>query len=117
MAGGGSQIRMIRKIQKACNVKFNTQLCYNVTQFYSEEQKREINRYSISKQITDGNTGKYSREELFGTYSLIKMVFFMRDYWYLLNGIELPNDNEEWVKMRKETILANGEFRKKKEGP
>ena len=36
------------------------------------------------------------------------MVFFMRDYWYVLNGIELPTDNEIWNEKRKGTILVEG---------
>ena len=65
------------------------------------------------KQIDDGVTGKHSKEELYSTYSLINMVRFIRDYWYLLNGIELPTDNEKWNELRKETILVNGSIKKK----
>ena len=107
MGGQREQSKVIRKIQRACNVKFDEQLCYNINQFYSTTHKREINRYVISKQTTDGTSGKYSKEDLFSTYSLLQMVFFMRDYWYRLNGIELPNDNEQWCEARKDTILED----------
>lgn len=115
MAGGGQQQRTIRKLQLACNTKFNEQLCYNVVQFWSDKAKRNINRYTIVKQIDDPATGKHGKEELFSTYSLIQVVYFMRDYWYLLNGIELPTDNEKWNKIREETILAHGNIQTKKE--
>lgn len=115
MAGGGQQQRTIRKLQLACNTKFNEQLCYNVVQFWSDKAKRNINRYTIVKQIDDPATGKRGKEELFGTYSLIQVVYFMRDYWYLLNGIELPTDNEKWNKIREETILVSGNIQAKTE--
>lgn len=114
MSGQREQSRIIRKLQRACNLNFGEQLCYNISQFYSETHKREINRYTLSKQLTDGSTGKHSKEELFSTYSLLQMVFFIRDYWYRLNGIELPNDNEMWCAIRKDTILED-ERRWKKE--
>lgn len=113
MSGQRDQTRIIRKIQRACNLKFNEQLCYNISQFYSETHKREINRYSLTKQITDGTTGKHSKKELFGTYSLIQMVFFIRDYWYRLNGMTLPDDNKKWSDIRKETVLVNDDYWKK----
>ena len=81
---------------------------YNINQWYSDKHKREINRYTLHKQVFDEATGKNVKIELFSTYSLLQMVFFMRDYWYMLNGIELPTDNEIWNKKRKETILADG---------
>ena len=62
----------------------------------------------MHKQVFDEKTGKNTKVELFSTYSLLQMVFFMRDYWYMLNGIELPTDNEKWNKIRKETVLADG---------
>lgn len=113
MAGGGQQQRLIRKIQKACNVLYGEQLLYNINQFYSPQQKREINRYVLLKQIDNPDTGKSSREELYSTYSLINMVCFIRDYWYLLNGLDLPDDNKRWSELRKETILVNGSITKK----
>lgn len=114
MSGQRDQSRIIRKLQRACNLQFGEQLCYNISQFYSETHKREINRYSLTRQITDGTTGKHSKEELFGTYSLIQMVFFIRDYWYRLNGNDIPNDNDIWIEARKDTVLMDDEYWKKK---
>lgn len=108
MGGQRDQSRIIRKLQKACNVVYDEHLCYNITQWYSDTHKREINRYTLHKQVYNEKTGKSDKVELFSTYSLLQMVFFLRDYWYMLNGIELPTDNEMWVEKRKETILANG---------
>lgn len=102
-----NQSRLIRRLQKACNVKFDAHLCYNVTQWYSDIHKREINRYILTRDYTN-EAGKHAKEELFATYSLLQMLFFIRDYWYMLNGIELPTDNEIWNEKRKGTILANG---------
>lgn len=113
MAGGGEQLRTIRKIQRACNLLYDEHLCFNIVQFWSEQEKRNISRYTIVKQYNDKETGKHSKEELFASYSLINTVYFMRDYWYLLNGIELPTDYEKWNELRKETVLCNGSIIKK----
>ena len=68
-----------------------------------------------NKQVFDEKTGENTKVELFSNYSLLQMVFFMRDYWYLLNGIELPTDNETWNKIREETILVSGNIQAKTE--
>lgn len=112
---GGQQQRLIRKIQQACNLKFDEKLCYNVVQFWSEDARRNINRYVIVKQNDNPITGKKGKEELFSTYSLIQAVRFMRDYWYRLNGIELPTDNEKWNEIREGTILGHGNIQAKEE--
>ena len=108
MGGQRDQSRIIRKLQRACNVVYDEHLCYNINQWYSDKHKREIKRYTLHKQVFDEATGKNVKIELFSTYSLLQMVFFLRDYWYMLNGIELPTDNEKWNEKRKETILADG---------
>lgn len=113
MGNQRQQTLAIRKLQRACNLNFDEQLCYNITQFYSTKHKREINRYTLQKQTQDGETGKRDKIELFSTYSLIQMVFFMRDYWFMLNNLPLPTDNEMWNKARKETVL--GEYIKQTE--
>ena len=95
----------IRQLQRACNMQHDAQLCYNITQWQSERHKREINRYTLHKQTYDEKTGKRGKIELFSTYSLIQMVFFVRDYWFMLEGIPLPTDNEFWNEKRKGTIL------------
>lgn len=108
MGGQRQQSYIIRKLQRACNVVYDEHLCYNINQWYSDRHKREINRYTLHKQVYDKKTGKSTKVELFSTYSLLQMVFFLRDYWYMLEGKELPTDNEMWNKKREETILANG---------
>ena len=107
MGGQRDQSRIIRKLQRACNVVYDEHLCYNINQWYSDKHKREINRYVLHKQVFDEKAGKNIKVELFSTYSLLQMVFFMRDYWYMLNGIELPTDNEKWNEIRRGTILED----------
>lgn len=94
-----SNITMIKKLQKALNRKGH-RLLYNTSQFYSDKQDRPITMYYIKKAVLDEETGKNNYTELFKSTSMIQVVLFMRDLWYLANNIELPVDNEEWNKIR-----------------
>ena len=87
---------MIHRLQNAINQKFDDTILYNKQQWYSEEQKRPVTSYVIKKAIWDNDAGKYKNIELFRSYSQIQIVLFLRDYWYQLNGREIPHNNEKW---------------------
>lgn len=93
-----SNSTMIHKLQNAINSKGH-KLLYNKTQFYSEQQDRPVTMYSI-KQVVEGTDKKGKPKnhyiELFQTCSQIQVVLFLRDYWYDINGWEVPTDNEQW---------------------
>lgn len=91
---------MINKLQKACNEKFDARLLYNRTQVYSEKANRTITFLSVRQATTDPVTGKRKNIELFNTTSEVQVVKFLRDYWYELNGWEIPKDDEEWEKQK-----------------
>ena len=38
--------------------------------------------------------------ELFSTYSQLQLVLFLRDYWYTLNGWEVPQNNTVWEEIK-----------------
>ena len=87
---------MIHKLQNAINDK-GYKLLYNKTQFYSEQQDRPINLYTIKQVVPPDNPNKRNRYiELFKSTSQIQIVFFLRDFWYDINGWEVPTDNEMW---------------------
>lgn len=92
---------MIHKLQKACNEKFDARLLYNRTQVYSEKTKKTITFLSIRQATVDPITGKKKNIELFNTTTELYVVLFLRDYWYGLNGWEIPEDNEGWEKEKK----------------
>lgn len=95
---GTSFKQMIHKLQKACNENFDARLLYNRTQVYSEKTNRTITFLSIRQATVDPKTGKRKNIELFNTTSELYVVLFLRDYWYSLNGWEIPKDNEGWEK-------------------
>lgn len=93
-----SNSTMIHKLQNAINSK-GYKLLYNKIQFYSEQQNRPVTQYTI-KQVVDADdlatNKKHNYIELFKTCSQIQVVLFLRDFWYEINGWEVPTDNEVW---------------------
>ena len=94
-----SNSTMIHKLQTAINNKGH-KLLYSTYQFYSEQQKRPVTIYVIKQSIFDEDTGKNSNIELFKSTSQIQIVLFLRDFWYEINGMKLPEDNEQWNQIR-----------------
>lgn len=86
----------IRKLQNALNDKFDAKILYNRTQFYSEQAQKPVTLLVIKQVIWDDAKGKGVQEELFSSTSEIQIVLWLRDYWYELNGWEVPTDNQMW---------------------
>lgn len=86
---------MIHKLQNAINQN-GGKILYEKAQFFSEDQNRPITVYKIAQAL-----GSHQKEKLFESTSMIQIVFFLRDIWYVMQGKELPTDNAEW-----ETIKA-----------
>lgn len=93
---------MILKLQNAINQKFHARILFNKTQWYSEKQERPITLNKISKAVWNEEKQRYMPVELFSSYSQLQIVLFLRDYWYELNGWEVPTDNQVWVKAKQE---------------
>lgn len=90
----------IKKLQKAINENFDAKILINKTQFYSKEADKPLELLVIKKAVWDNDKQKYKNIELFSTPSDIQIVLWLRDYWYELNGWEVPTDNEEWNKAK-----------------
>ena len=88
---------MIYKLQNACNKNFDAKLLYNKTQVYSDKADKPITFLSIKQSVID-EKGKRKNVELFNTTSELYVVMFLRDYWYALNGWEIPKGDEGWEK-------------------
>lgn len=80
----------------AINTKFGEQLLYNRRQFFSKKENRPINMYTIKKSIYNPHKGKDEEIELFKSSSQIQVILYLRDYWFELNGWDVPIDNAEW---------------------
>lgn len=94
-----SNSTMIHKLQTAINSK-GYKLLYNTSQFYSDKQNRPVTQYVI-RQVVSDDTGttpiKRNRHiVLFKSCSQIQVVLFLRDFWFEINGWEVPTDNELW---------------------
>ena len=62
--------------------------------------------YSVSKAIWDENRGRYSSQEIYKSASLVRVIFYLRDMLFLMQGKELPMDNELWNEARPEDFLT-----------
>ena len=91
-----------RKLQTAINQQSGAKIMINTTQWFSEIAGRAITCYIVKQSTTaDGDEKRYRRNvELFSTYSQVQLVLWLRDYYYELNGWEVPTDNELWEKVK-----------------
>ena len=100
-----------KRLQKAINDTFGLRVLINTTQWYSEDKKCAISVYTV-KQVVINENKKKTNIELFKTYSTVQLTLFLRDYWYELNGWDVPTDNPIWEGMKKDyakTGKVNGE--------
>lgn len=93
-------IATARKLQTACNKSFGVKILINTKQWYSKDKDRAVTQYRLIQTIPNEDRAKETNIELFRTYSQIQMVLFLRDYWYKLNGWEVPHDNLEWEEIK-----------------
>ena len=94
---------MIRRLQQAINMR-GYKILYSTSQFYSEQQDRPVTMYIVKQAYYDDETGKNKSVELYKTTSQIQVVLFLRDFWYDINGWEIPTDNEQWNGIKDKSI-------------
>lgn len=110
---GINYISMARKLQRAINTKLeDSKLIINTSEWYSEQKEGMATQYTVKHASTTNTGKKYKQyEELFHTYSQIQLVLWLRDFWYELNGWEIPHDNVMWERIKEryaKTGQANG---------
>lgn len=98
----------IKKLQRAINEKYGEKILVNHNQFYSDTTNKVLEMIVIKKAIYDEEKGRNKNIELFSSTSDIQIVLWLRDYWYELNGWEVPIDNEEWQKAKQRYIDRHG---------
>lgn len=96
--------RLAKKLQSAINQRTGdgAKLLINTQQWYSKDKGRTVTSYVIKQSVTDGDKAYRHNVEMFRTYSQVQMVLWLRDYWYELNGWEVPTDNSTWERLKKE---------------
>lgn len=92
---------LIKKLQKAINLKSETKLLVNKTQLYHRDTGVITELLCVKKVLWDDEKQRNKYVELFHSPSDVQIVLYLRDYWYELNGWEIPTDNEEWNKAKK----------------
>ena len=92
---------IIKKLQRAINQKSEEKILINKTQLYHDDSKIITEIICVKKAIWDQTRQKNKYIELFHSSSDVQIVLYLRDYWYELNGWEVPTDNEEWNKIKK----------------
>ena len=85
----------IHRLQQAINNKGGA-ILYNTKQFYSFEQNRPITVYIVRQAVYDKVKKRSVSMELFSSTSQVQILLFLRDYWFQMNGWDLPTDNEMW---------------------
>lgn len=98
----GNFMKMAYKLQGAIKRKYNINLLINTNQWHSKDKDTIINMYSVKQSIWDEGKTKHIAVDLYHTYSQIQLVLWLRDYWYELNGWEVPTDNNTWEKIKSE---------------
>lgn len=93
--------QLAKKLQTAINQRAGAKLVINTQQWYSQDRKRPITIYIVRQVFSDPNTSHKKSIQLFRTYSQIQMLLFLRDFWYDLNGWEIPTDNQMWEELKK----------------
>jgi hypothetical protein len=93
-----------KKLQSAINQRTGAKLLINTNQWYSTDRGRTITSYVVKQSTTAPGEKEYRHNvELFRTYSQVQLVLWLRDYWYELNGWEVPTDNEEWEEVKRKS--------------
>ena len=90
-----SNTAMIHKLQTAINMH-GGKIMYSTSQFYSAKQDRPVTIYQVREAVYDEATKKYQHIDLYKSTSQIQIVLFLRDYWFTMNGWEIPQDNKIW---------------------
>lgn len=101
---------MLQNLQKAINHTFDVGLLVDKVQWYSEQQQRAITYYKIKITVPKKDRVKNIKYvELFSTSSQIQAILFLRDYWYELNGWEVPTDNQMWEEIKRKRKESNAD--------
>ena len=103
--------QLAKKLQSAINQRAGAKIIVNTQQWYSEDKGRTVTAYVVKQSTTVDRDKPYRHNvELYKTYSTVRLVLWLRDYWYTLNGWEIPTDNEMWEEIKRNES-QNGDSR------
>lgn len=87
--------RTIKRLKIAIRQKADIKLLITTKEWFSESKQVLMPYYIISQHHYNSETKKSTQEEIFRCGNKIQVVLFLRDYWYNLNGWDIPKD-EYW---------------------
>ena len=104
--------KTIKTLQMGINSKGH-RLLYNRKQWYSDKQQRPINIYTVSREVWNEDRGKYDNVQLFSTYSQVQLVKYLRDYWYAINDMPIPDEEEDtqWKEIKEKEGITFDDIR------
>lgn len=83
----------INRLKIAIRQKSGIKLLVTTKEWFSEQKQVLMPYYIVYQHHYDEKTKKSSQEELFRCGNKIQVVLFLRDYWFKLNGWEIPKDD------------------------
>lgn len=89
-------LKTANKLRTAIQKRFGVKIMLCTNQWFSPDKDRAITCYILKEATWDSNVQKYVNTELYRAYSTVRITLYLRDYWYELNGWEVPTDNVMW---------------------
>lgn len=93
--------KTIKKLQLGIKYKHGVILTMAKNEWYSSKMDMTINDYIVKQAVVNPETGRTTYVEIFKSTSKIQQCLFLRDYFYWLEGKEIPTDNEIWNEKRR----------------
>lgn len=94
-----------KKLIKALNTR-GYNLTFEVREFKGYDGMIH-NLNTVYQTFYNPKTHKNEAKKLYSTASQLRMVYYLRDMWFLENDQELPEDQELWTSIRKK-LIAEG---------
>jgi hypothetical protein len=88
----------MKKLQKALNNQ-GQRIVVNRNQYWSNNGHM-YTMYIVKQYVWNEEKEQFITVELFKSSSSVRVVFYLRDLWYQVNGWEVPTDNEKWEKIK-----------------
>ena len=70
--------------------------------------------YVIKKALYNPVKNRQESIEMFKTSSQIQTILYLRDYWFELNGWEIPIDNPDWNMIKVKEGLTESVLREER---
>ena len=107
MAGSKNAVVTAKRLIKALNTK-GYKISLATRQFLGREGQFH-NYYTVNEHLWDDEKKRFVTREVYSTTSTLRLLMFLRDKWYIENGLELPTDQDIWNAER-EKLRAEGKL-------